>query len=153
VIEIKPTDPSSPEATWCLQNYFSELAKRFDSGFDPGLTLPATAGEMTPPAGLFLVAYLERKSVGCGGLKFYREDKIGMIKRMWVAPETRGQGLGQMLLNELEVYAKGADMSILRLETNQSLKEAISLYRKSGYEEVKPFNDERYAHYWFEKRI
>jgi hypothetical protein len=41
----------------------------------------------------------------------------------------------------------------VRLETNRALKEAIQLYRSSGYREVGPFNDERYAHHWFEKRL
>jgi hypothetical protein len=40
---------------------------------------------------------------------------------------------------------------VLRLETNQALEEAIALYRSSGYREVAAFNDEPYAHHWFEK--
>jgi hypothetical protein len=39
------------------------------------------------------------------------------------------------------------------LETNGSLTEAIALYRSSGYAEVDAFNDEPYAHHWFEKRV
>jgi len=42
---------------------------------------------------------------------------------------------------------------VLRLETNRSLAEAVTLYRTAGYREVTPFNDEPYAHHWFEKRI
>jgi len=41
----------------------------------------------------------------------------------------------------------------VRLETNESLAEAIALYRSAGYAEVEPFNDEPYAHHWFEKRL
>ncbi|HVC75434.1 MAG TPA: hypothetical protein VND96_02840 [Candidatus Micrarchaeaceae archaeon] len=41
----------------------------------------------------------------------------------------------------------------MRLETNQTLAEAISLYRSSGDVEVAPFNDEPYAHHWFEKHL
>ena len=41
----------------------------------------------------------------------------------------------------------------VRLETNRALKEAIQLYRSSGYREVAAFNDEPYAHHWFPKRI
>ena len=40
---------------------------------------------------------------------------------------------------------------MLRLETNQSLSEAINLYRSAGYSEVEAFNDEPHAHHWFEK--
>ena len=41
----------------------------------------------------------------------------------------------------------------VRLETNRALREAIALYRAAGYGEVAPFNDEPYAHHWFEKRL
>lgn len=42
--------------------------------------------------------------------------------------------------------------TVLRLETNETLGEAIGLYRSAGYVEVAGFNDEPYAHHWFEKR-
>ena len=41
----------------------------------------------------------------------------------------------------------------MRLETNKTLKEAGALYRSAGYDEVEAFNDEPYAHHWFEKRL
>ena len=41
----------------------------------------------------------------------------------------------------------------MRLETNQRLTEAIQLYRSAGYTEIPAFNDEPYAHHWFEKRL
>ena len=43
--------------------------------------------------------------------------------------------------------------SLLRLETNRNLTEAIAMYRAAGYAEVAAFNDEAYAHHWFEKQI
>jgi ribosomal protein S18 acetylase RimI-like enzyme len=44
-------------------------------------------------------------------------------------------------------------VTVARLETNRSLTEAISLYRAAGYQEVAAFNDEPYAHHWFEKHL
>src|SRR5690606_22809221 len=75
------------------------------------------------------------------------------IKRMWVDPGVRGLGVGRRLLHELESRAAARGVSIVRLETNRSLREAIALYRSAGYVEVEPFNDEPYAHHWFEKRL
>jgi ribosomal protein S18 acetylase RimI-like enzyme len=72
---------------------------------------------------------------------------------MWVAPPARGLGLGHRLLRELERDAAQAGAAAVRLETNGSLSEAINLYRRSGYEEVEAFNDEPYAHHWFEKAL
>lgn len=72
---------------------------------------------------------------------------------MWVEPEARGLGLGRRILRELEQLARDGGAQVVRLETNRALSEAIALYRKSGYREVAAFNDEPYAHHWFEKRI
>jgi ribosomal protein S18 acetylase RimI-like enzyme len=72
---------------------------------------------------------------------------------MWVASRARGLGLGGRLLKELERYAREMGVTALHLETNRTLIEAIELYRKSGYQEVEAFNDEPYAHHWFEKRL
>ena len=72
---------------------------------------------------------------------------------MWVAPRVRGLGLGRRLLLALEHEAREAGVGVLRLETNRTLIEAIQLYRDSGYQEVEAFDDEPYAHHWFEKRL
>jgi ribosomal protein S18 acetylase RimI-like enzyme len=57
------------------------------------------------------------------------------------------------MLAELEQRARMRAARIVRLETNRTLAKAISLYRKAGYHEVAPFNNEPYAHHWFEKRL
>ena len=72
---------------------------------------------------------------------------------MWVAREARGLGLGRRLLQELERSAKEMGVTVIHLETNELLKEAIHMYRENGYQEVEAFNDEPYAHHWFEKRL
>jgi ribosomal protein S18 acetylase RimI-like enzyme len=62
-------------------------------------------------------------------------------------------GIGRRLLGELEDRAAAAGSRVIRLETNESLREAIGLYRSAGYREVEAFNDEPYAHHWFEKPL
>ena len=62
-------------------------------------------------------------------------------------------GPGRRLLDELEARAAAHGVRVLRLETNRTLGEAISLYRAAGYREVPAFNGEPYAHHWFEKAI
>jgi DNA-binding MarR family transcriptional regulator/GNAT superfamily N-acetyltransferase len=150
-IEVGERDPRDPGARHCLRAYVGELADRFDGGFDPERSISAADHEMTPPAGLFLVATLHGEPVGCGALKFHCPDAPAEIKRMWVAPSVRGLGLGRRLLAELEARAAAYGVRVLRLETNRALAEAVSLYRSAGYREVPPFNDEPYAHHWFEK--
>lgn len=72
---------------------------------------------------------------------------------MWVAESARGMGLGRRILAALETSAVGNGATVLRLETNRSLTEAINLYRSAGFTEVPAFNSETYAHHWFEKEI
>jgi DNA-binding MarR family transcriptional regulator/GNAT superfamily N-acetyltransferase len=151
-LRVGPCDPRHPDARWCLESYFSELARRFDAGFEPARSISADDDELTPPAGLLLIATLHGEPVGCGGLKLH-DDAPAEIKRMWVAPAARGLGLGRRLLAELECRAADGGARVARLETNGTLTEAISLYRASGYREVTPFNDEPYAHHWFEKTL
>jgi ribosomal protein S18 acetylase RimI-like enzyme len=89
--------------------------------------------------------------IGCGALKCHAS--YGEIKRMWVAPSSRGLGIGRRVLAHLETLARKRRLPLLRLETNRALTEAQALYMSQGYREVSPFNDEPYAHHWFEKAL
>jgi DNA-binding MarR family transcriptional regulator/GNAT superfamily N-acetyltransferase len=151
-VHIARCGPRHPHARSCLRSYFDELARRFDGGFDPARSISAGDAELTPPAGLLLVATLHGEPVGCGAVKFHA-GAPAELKRMWVAPAARGLGLGRRLLASLEAEAAASGARTVRLETNRTLAEAISLYRASGYREVAPFNDEPYAHHWFEKDL
>jgi DNA-binding MarR family transcriptional regulator/GNAT superfamily N-acetyltransferase len=149
IVDVEP--PTSADARWCLDQYFQELATRFDTGFDPEKSNPAPDAEMMPPKGIFVVARIDGAPVGCGALR--RVDKTtGEIKRMWTAPGARGCGVARKVLDALEAAARSWRLKILRLETNRTLREAQGLYRKAGYREVAAFNTEPYAHHWFEKR-
>src|SRR5689334_10507160 len=150
-VEVRQCDPRHRDARFCLHTYYDELAVRFEGGYDPARS-PVADVEMTPPAGLLLVASLHGEPVGCGALIFH-PDAIGLVKRMWVAPSVRGLGLGRRLLYELENRARTEGLRLMRLETRDELSEAIQMYQTSGYREVAPFNDEPYAHHWFEKSL
>jgi DNA-binding MarR family transcriptional regulator/N-acetylglutamate synthase-like GNAT family acetyltransferase len=152
LVEIKAVDPAHRDAQICLREYFDELSQRFDTGFDPALSISAELHDLRPPAGVFLLATLQAELVGCGALKFH-DDEPTELKRMWVAESARGLGIGRRLLTELESRAAADGARVVRLETNKTLTEAISLYRSAGYREVDAFNDEPYAHHWFEKQL
>jgi DNA-binding MarR family transcriptional regulator/predicted GNAT family N-acyltransferase len=152
LVEVGVEDPTSEAAQFCFDSYLSELDARFDAGFDPGRSISADAAELTEPAGLLLVVRLHDEPIGCGALKLHGRGPAE-IKRMWVAPSARGLGVGRQILVELERHARQRGVRTVRLETNRSLGEAIGLYRSAGFQEVAPFNDEPYAHHWFEKRL
>jgi DNA-binding MarR family transcriptional regulator/GNAT superfamily N-acetyltransferase len=151
-VQVAVCDPRHRDARRAVQAYISELSDRFEGGWDPALSISAADHELTLPAGLFLVATLYADVVGCGALKFHPEAPAE-VKRMWVSPAVRGLGLGRRLLAELEAHAAAHGVRTLRLETNRTLGEAVSLYRTAGYREVAPFNDEPYADHWFEKTL
>ena len=151
-VQVEVEAAGGTDGRWCVAQYFRELADRFDTGFDPALSISANVDELTPPYGVFLVARLGGRPVGCGALK-RKERGIGEIKRMWVSTELRGLGIGRRILDDLEAHARRFGLRTLRLETNRTLAEAQALYRGRGYVEVAPFNDEPYAHHWFEKPL
>ncbi len=152
MIEIRTVDPEEPDARRCLEAYYDELDRRSQSGFDPSQGVSADPHELRAPAGAFLIAYRGSEPIGCGAVK-HRSSQPSEIKRMWVEESARGLGVGRRLLAELEACARDHGATIVHLETNQALIEAISLYRSSGYVEVPAFSDEPFAHHWFEKRL
>jgi DNA-binding MarR family transcriptional regulator/ribosomal protein S18 acetylase RimI-like enzyme len=152
IVAVDVEDPTTGEARACLEAYAAELDQRFDAGFDAERSRPVDPAELTEPAGLLLVARLHGEAVGCGALRRHG-DGPAEIKRLWVSASVRGLGVGRRLLHELEGHARRGGAPSVRLDTNRTLVEAIALYRSAGYVEVEAFNDEPYAHHWFEKQL
>jgi GNAT superfamily N-acetyltransferase/DNA-binding MarR family transcriptional regulator len=150
MVLIEPCPPGDPRARACVRAYARDIGRRFDDGFDPALSSPVHDEELVPPAGVFLLATLNAEPVGCGALKL-RPGGPAEIKRVWVSGAVRGLGVGRRMLAELERYAARRGWTAARLDTNRNLTEAIAMYRSAGYREVPPYNDEHYAHFWFQK--
>lgn len=145
-------DAAGADATWCLEQYYAELRDRFVEGFDVSRSVSSDPGDFVRPRGVFLIVYDDGRPVGCGGVTL-SGPSVGYIKRMWIDPSYRGRGLGRRLLTALESAARDLGCTKAQLETNRALTGAIRMYRTSGYREVLPFNDELYAHHWFEKTL
>ena len=82
-----------------------------------------------------VVAYSENLAVGCGAIKPYDSDTVE-IKRMFVLPEARGQGVATKILSALEQWARELNYKKCILETGKRQPEAIALYSKTGYEVI-----------------
>ena len=149
-IGIEPED--SGDAQQCIAAYYKELDERFETGFDPGNGGYAGKPPSAQAAGCFLIARLNGHAIGCGALKPI-DASTGEIKRMWVAPDTRGLGVARRLLEALEDQALRSGMTRVVLDTNKALTQAQALYRKAGYRETKRYSDNPYAHFWFEKKL
>jgi DNA-binding MarR family transcriptional regulator/N-acetylglutamate synthase-like GNAT family acetyltransferase len=150
-IGIETTDPRSDAARYCLGEYYGELSRRFEGGFEVTRSRDPDAADMIAPRGAFLVALSDGMPLGCVGLKGGRD--YAEIKRLWVAPSARGLGLGRRLMTAAEHAARSLSIKLLRLDTNSALPEAAQLYRKTGWTELPRFNDDPYADLFFEKQL
>lgn len=85
-----------------------------------------------------VVIYLDDVPVGCGALKPFEEDSME-VKRMYVLPEYRNQGLATKVLLELEQWARELSYPKCVLETGKRQPDAIRLYEKNGYRRIPNF--------------
>jgi DNA-binding MarR family transcriptional regulator/predicted GNAT family N-acyltransferase len=151
-VTIAEESPRQADGRWCREQYFAELARRFDGGFDVATGDPTDSADLLPPAGCFVVARIDGEPVGCGGLKTL-DATTGEIKRVWTARSARGIGVAGRIMQRLEERGREMGFSVLRLDTNKSLVEAQALYRKLGYQEIGRYNDNPYASHFFQKRL
>src|SRR5262249_40482153 len=89
------------------------------------------AEEVGEGHGAFVVAYADGRAVGCGAVRKL-EERTAELKRMYVAPEARGKGIGRAVLEALEKEAKGMGVKRLLLETGIRQKSAEAMYRRAG---------------------
>jgi GNAT superfamily N-acetyltransferase len=103
-----------------------------------------TADHLAPPTGVFLVAWRGAVALGCGGLRRY-DDTTGEIKRMYVIPEARRQGISRVVLLDVEARAATIGYRRLVLETGTRQPEAMALYESAGYDAIEPYGFYRHA--------
>lgn len=124
----------------------------------PGLALDgpqmpkAGPTELNPPAGAFLVGYVNGRAVCCGGIKRLSADSCE-IKKMYLVPELRGQGVARRLLVALEEKARELGFTVARLDTGPAQSSARALYESAGYAPIDNFNGNPVASFWGEKRL
>jgi putative acetyltransferase len=79
----------------------------------------------------FFVARLDGAAVGCGGVALFAD--FAEVKRMYVHEAARGHGVAQALLAQIERAARGADLTLLRLETGTRQMAALRFYEREGF--------------------
>jgi GNAT superfamily N-acetyltransferase len=112
----------------------------------------AGAAELGPPTGAFLVGYRDGVAVCGGGIKRL-PDGACEIKRMYVVPAARGQGVARALLHALEDAARTLGYDTVRLDTGPRQPQAQGLYLSEGYQPVPNFNRNPVATFFGEKRL
>jgi GNAT superfamily N-acetyltransferase len=136
-IEIRPTSFDDPVARAMIAEALADLGVRYGGSGDD---TPVDAGDFDPPAGRFLVAWIDGTPAGCGGWRTLAEDaEAAEIKRMYTAPGSRGRGVASAVLRAIEETAREAGKKRVVLETGHRQPEAIALYGKLGYERIPNF--------------
>jgi GNAT superfamily N-acetyltransferase len=133
----------------------SELIEHFNEVYPGRAARPGsvtTPDEMVAPTGTFLVGYEDGRPVACGGLRRLG-DGICEIKRMYVTPAARSQGVGRALLGALEGAARDLGYELVRLDAGPHQRESKQLFAASGYTEIAPYNPNHIADYWAEKSL
>ena len=112
-----------------------------------------TAGpaELGPPGGAFLVGYRDGAAVCGGGIKRL-PDGACEIKRMYVVPAARGQGVARALLRALEDAARGLGYDVVRLDTGPASRTRRA-FTSRGIPPIANFNGNPVATFFGEKRL
>ena len=152
MLQLAECDPADRAAQVCLAAYYAELDARFAGGFRVELSRDPDAADLVRPRGVFIVAFDGDQPVGCIALKG-TDRGYAEIKRMWTASDQRGSGLAKRLMEAAEDAAQDLGITLLRLDTNSALTDAIAIYRHWGWREIPRFNDDPYAEVFFEKSI
>jgi GNAT superfamily N-acetyltransferase len=127
---------ASPDAQELIHELDRELWQRYPGSSVHTLDLQS----VTPENTIFLVGYLEDEPVACGAIRKI-EPGVGEIKRVYVKPAMRRQGLSRRLLHRLEEEARQAGLTTLKLETGTRQPESLGLYRRAGYYDIPKFGE------------
>jgi GNAT superfamily N-acetyltransferase len=142
VVEIRRVRYDAIVAQALMAAALADLRERYED--DEGDGTPISATDFEPPAGAFLVAYLDGEPVACGGWRSYGESgTVAELKRMYTTPAARGQGVARRLLAAIEDSARSYGRTRMILETGVRQPEAIKLYESTGYEGIAPFGHYR----------
>jgi GNAT superfamily N-acetyltransferase len=137
-LEVVRGNIGSTEAQALITELNAELSARYP---EPGATHFLLHPEQVASGrGTFLVAKMDGEPVGCGALRRI-EEQAGEIKRMYVRPVARGNGVGRSILAALEDEARRLGMTRLVLETGVRQLEAIALYESMGFTRIEPYGE------------
>jgi GNAT superfamily N-acetyltransferase len=135
-LDLKVVGYDHPDATALVARVQQEYGSPDQSPVEPSY--------FDPPEGIFVVGYVDGQPVATGAwrrspVRVLDGANAAEIKRMYVVPERRGEGIARVVLAELERTAEEAGHDLLVLETGLRQPEAIELYRSSGYVEIPGF--------------
>ena len=130
------------EIFWEYLSWGNPLAEAaFGTQFDIQAVLEQDMADLqkfAPPRGRLLLAYANGQLAGCAGLRAIGME-IGELKRMYVRPQHRGQGIGRALLSAIIAEARQIGYTTLRLDSPAFSHAAHTLYRAAGFTPIGPY--------------
>jgi len=151
-LEISAEPLMGPVAQSLIATLNAELSALYP---EPGAThFSLDPAQVAPGAGAFLVARRGGQPIGCGALRRITDPEVvaelgtnvGELKRMFVARQGRGQGIGRALLTQLESEGRALGLSRIVLETGIRQHEALALYRRAGYVDIPAYGEYSASH-------
>jgi putative acetyltransferase len=131
-VERTLADPDAAALTAEMRAEVSVLYGRPDAGS------PLTAEMFEPPAGRFLVGYLDGEAAGCAGYRRIDEG-LARVQRVFVRPWARGNGLSRRLMETVEALAVADGYETLELHTGPRQPAAVRVYESLGYTPIALF--------------
>jgi putative acetyltransferase len=133
---IAEADPQSPDALDLLRLAAIEARALYPELHAPGDIWPTN--DPTPPRGIYLIARADTMVVGMGAHRPLNAV-ISEVRRMYVHPDFRRNGVARAVIAKLETHALSQGFTHLRLETGNRQTAAMALYELCGYNRIAPF--------------
>jgi GNAT superfamily N-acetyltransferase len=152
-VEFRPGHVDEGDGADLLAAFAIEMDALYD-GLDLAAPGMPTAGprELGPPHGAFLVGYSRDVPVCCGGVK-QLPDGACELKRLYVVPASRRQGVARELVRALEDTARALGYRVARMDTGPRQPHASRFFEAEGYAPTGNFNGNPAANWWGEKQL
>ena len=135
--DLRPGELDDLAVVQLLHALDEEIRSRYEDPVED-FVLKLDRDEVAPGHGAVVVAWADEKAVGCGAVRLL-SGETAELKRMYIAPEYRRQGIAGAMLMFLENRAHALGATRVVLETVMDPPAAVALYRAAGYEEIPKF--------------
>ena len=135
--DLRQGDLDEPSVVRLLYALDKEIRARYDEPVED-FVLNLDPEEVAPGSGAFVVAWADEEAIGCGAVRLI-DAETAELKRMYIVPEYRRQGVAGAMLRSLEDHARALGATRVVLETVINPPAAVALYRAAGYEEIPTF--------------